>query len=371
MSGARRPRLLVAESRGFPAGARALLARVAELELADLDRPGLLAAVGEVEVLWVRLRHRIDREVLGAAGRLEVLATPTTGLTHVDLGEAAARGVEVLSLRGELELLRDIRATAEHTVGLMLALLRHLPEAVSHVRGGGWNRDQFRGGELFRRTVGVVGHGRLGRIVSRYLLAFGSRVLTTDPAVGPERVEAGAEWVELPELLAASDIVTVHVDHRPETENLIDGVALRLMRPGALLVNTSRGELVDEEALLGALADGRLGGAAVDVLRGEDSAGMAHHPLVRWLREHRNLIVTPHIGGSTTESLERVELHLASRLAERLQREDSGTCRRGRSRGPEGTDPDRSPEDEPGRRGDSPLEIAVRELEPVKRASPQ
>ncbi len=318
MNGLSRPVVLIAESIGFPVSALQVLEAVAEVKLANLDRSSLLAAVCEADVLWVRLRHHIDQEVLDAGGHLRILATPTTGLTHVDLDAARRRGIAVVSLQGEVELLRNIRATAEHTIGLMLALLRRLPTAVAHVLGGGWCRDDFRGHDLFGRAVGVVGHGRLGRIVSRYLLAFGAEVLTTDPEVSPGNVEAGAQWVEMDELLGRSEIVTLHVDVRPESRGFFDRARIRAMRRGALLVNTSRGELVDEVALHDALESGHLGGAALDVLAGEQSEGMGHHPLVKLARAHGGLIITPHIGGNTHESLATVENWLAGRVVEVL-----------------------------------------------------
>ena len=159
--------------------------------MADLDRSGLVAAVGEVNILWVRLRHRIDAEVMAAAPHLKIIVTPTTGLNHIDLEEAGRRGIRILSLRGEAEFLQDVRATAEHTLALILALLRHVPTALTHVQEGGWNRDQFKGRELHRKTVGVVGYGRLGRIVARYLRAFDTQVLITDPNLKTEVNRAG------------------------------------------------------------------------------------------------------------------------------------------------------------------------------------
>jgi D-3-phosphoglycerate dehydrogenase len=204
-------RILVSESENFCPQARARLAGH-EVRLEDLeDRGDLLEAVRDAEVLWIRLRHRIDREVLEAAPDLRFVVSPTTGLNHIDLEAAAERGVEVLSLRGETAFLGDVRATAEHTMALMLALLRRLPAAHEHARDGGWNRDLFRGGELHETTVGLVGHGRLGRIVARYLRAFDAEVLTTDPNVAPDEVEDGVTMVPLAELLERSRIVSLHV----------------------------------------------------------------------------------------------------------------------------------------------------------------
>jgi D-3-phosphoglycerate dehydrogenase len=313
-----RPRILVSECAGFSARAAALLGGVGELVLGDLDRGALLRGVRDVDVLWVRLRHRIDAELLDAAPRLRLLATPTTGLTHVDTDEAARRGVRVLSLRDDTAALRDVRATAEHTIGLMLALLRKLPAAAAHVTQGGWDRDRFKGRELYGLTVGIVGYGRLGRIVGRYLRAFDVRVLATDPHVPATEVEPGVTLVPLATLLAGSDVVTLHASHSPATRNLLGAAELADMRRGALLVNTARGELVDEGALLDALRTGQLGGAALDVLADERPAGMGAHPLVAYARDRDDVVITPHIGGCTRESMEKTELHLARRLVELL-----------------------------------------------------
>jgi D-3-phosphoglycerate dehydrogenase len=311
------PRLVITEGEGFPRAALQTLRTAADVEIADVEPMGLPLAIIDADGLWVRLRYRIDAEAIRAAPRLKFIATPTTGLNHIDLDAARARNVEVVSLRGEREFLQDIRATAEHTIGLTLALLRNTPEALKHVHRGGWDRDQFRGRDLFERTVGVVGHGRLGRIVSRYLVALGANVLTYDPAVPPAETEPGVIWVELEDLLGVSEIVTLHVDLRPDTHGVFGNRFFARMRPGTYFINTSRGELIDESALLESLKDGHLCGAALDVLSGEDPLGMGHHPLIEWSRKHPNLLITPHVGGNTVDSLAKVETWLAQRVRDR------------------------------------------------------
>lgn len=312
------------ESADFSPRAVALLRQVGEVILADFDRQNLLSAVSKAEVLWVRLRHQIDAEIMAAAPHLSIIVSPTTGLNHIDLNEAIRRGIHVMSLRGETEFLKDIRATAEHTVALIFALLRHIPAAVTHVQAGGWNRDRFKGRELHEKTIGVVGYGRLGRIVARYLQVFDTRVLTADPHVHPEEIESGITLVPLFDLLRESDLVTLHVNLDEATWQFFDAKHFAVMKPGAWFINTSRGELVDEEALLQALRSGRLAGAAVDVLCAENSSGMANHPLVSYAREQENLIITPHIGGCTVESMEKTEYFLATRLFDFLTEKGKG-----------------------------------------------
>jgi len=317
-----KPNILITESREFAAEALECLRRVGNPILADVNREDLLLAVREADVLWVRLRHRIDAEVMAAAPQLKVIATPTTGLNHIDLEAAESLGVSVLSLRGETEFLKEIRATAELTVGLMLALLRHIPAAVNDVDGGGWDRDSFKGRDLHGKTVGIVGYGRLGKMVARLLKPFGVRLLATDRH--PEAGAGDADCLPLPQLLREAEIVTLHVNLCPETTGFFGAEQFARMKKGAWFVNTSRGELVDETALLDALRSGQLAGAALDVLRNETSAGMGNHPLVAHAREHGNVIITPHMGGCTKESMEKTELFLADKLCAHLLHETSG-----------------------------------------------
>ena len=291
------------------------LSEIGTVTLADAGERELRTLAADADVLWVRLRHRIDATVMDAAPRLRFLVTPTTGLNHIDTEEAARRGIRVLSLQGAREFLDGVRATAEHTIGLMLALLRGIPASTRHVRAGGWNRDLFRGRELYGKTVGVVGYGRLGRVVARYLEAFEATVLAADPFVKPADVAGAVRLTSLPELLASADIVTLHVSLTAETANLLSRPQFACMRRGSRLVNTSRGEVVDEAALLDALRRGKLAGAAVDVISGEHGKGRMRSPLVTFARRHENLLVTPHIGGCTAESMEKTELYMAGELA--------------------------------------------------------
>ncbi len=316
-----RRRILVAESRGFSRQAAAILSEFGELALADLGRAELEQAIGAAAVLWVRLRHYIDEALLRRAPDLEIIATPTTGLTHIDTAAVARRGIRLVSLRGETEFLRDVRATAEHTLGLILALLRHIPAAAAHTAAGGWDRDRFQGTEIYGKTAGVAGYGRLGRIVARYLLAFGARVLAADPYGGD--VEPGVERVELEELLRESDIVSLHVSLCDETREFFGRREFARMKPGSIFINTARGELVDETALADAVRSGRLAGAALDVVSGEHPGEARRGQAVAALAALPNVLITPHIGGCTVESMEKTEIFLAGQVAELLARECS------------------------------------------------
>jgi D-3-phosphoglycerate dehydrogenase / 2-oxoglutarate reductase len=321
--------ILIAEANGFSPEAAEILQQIGNVTLADLDRRELLEAVSLADVLWIRLRHQIDAEVMNRAARLKFILSPTTGLNHIDAEEAERRGIRIFSLRGEAKFLENVRATAELTVLLTLALLRQLSAATTHVLNGQWNRELFKGYELSGKTIGVIGYGRLGRLVARYFNAFDACILAADPKLqnGTDEV---ATLLPVQEVLQASDIVTLHVDLTPATRRFFGKTHFEAMKNGAYFINTARGQLVDEEALLKALTSGRITGAALDVLTGEDPSGMATHPLVAYARHHRNLLITPHLGGCTFESMEKTEVFLANRFLDNFNtgKINDETCKR-------------------------------------------
>jgi D-3-phosphoglycerate dehydrogenase len=310
-------RILIAEPLDFCPEAVRILRSAGEVTLRGTDRAGLADALREFDVVWFRLAHRIDREMIDRATRCRILATPVTGLDHIDLTGCAERGVRVISLRGETDFLRQVRGTAELTLALALALLRRIPAAAAHVLGGGWDRDQFRGRELFGHTVGLVGVGRLGQIVAGYFRGLGMDVIGYDPR--PDFPHESARRVDsLGELLAHADVVSLHVSYDGSTRHLLGSTELAAMKPGAILINTSRGGVVDDRALLHALEEGRIAGAALDVLDGEPNIG-TEHPLVAYARRHGNLLIVPHIGGNTVESFAKTEIFLAGKVVEALR----------------------------------------------------
>jgi D-3-phosphoglycerate dehydrogenase len=315
----RAPRILIAESERFSPEAIQILGEVGTVILADLSYEGLRNALPDVDVLWVRLRTRIDAPLIASAARLKVLVTATTGLTHVDTNALIEHGIHLLSLKGETDFLKNVRATAEMTIALMISLIRHIPAAVLDVKAGHWRRDRFEGSELYGRTVGVIGYGRLGALVCRYLRAFEAKVLVYDPKLPAVDEDGDIHAASLDYVLENSDIVTVHADLNEENCGFLTADLLRKMKIDSYFVNTARGELVDEEALLEALKAGQIAGAALDVLCGENSAGMASNALVRYAAAHSNLIITPHLGGCTKESKSKTELFLAAKLRDFLQ----------------------------------------------------
>jgi len=252
-------------------------------------------------VAWIAGASPIDDRHLAAAPNLKVVARYGTGYDAVDLAAAARRGVIVTNTPGA-----NAEAVADHTVGLMLAALRHLVAADRASRDG--VRPPLRGRELGALTVGIVGFGSIGRAVARRLVGgFGSRVLAYDPFVAPERTrEAGVEPVDdLSDLARAADVLTLHM---PGGGGVVVGAALlSRMRPGAVLINAARGDLLDEQAVAGALVEGRLAAAAVDVLASEPAISSL-------LLEVPNAIVTPHIAAQTTEAIDRMGMMAAEEV---------------------------------------------------------
>ena len=306
--------ILIAEPDRFSPEAVELLETFAIVVCRATPQAEMCAALGQFDVVWLRLGLRLGAADLPAAPRCRAVVSATTGLDHLDLPALAARGITVLSLKGRREFLRQIRGTAELTVALLLALLRHLPPALAAVRGGEWNRDDFRGHEVFGKTAGIIGCGRLGSIVASYLHAMGAQMLAFDPhavLTEPHVTQVTA----LDELLARSDIVSLHADLNDSSRGLLGPREFARMKPGAVLVNTARGELLNESALLDALRSGRLVGAAVDVVCGEPAVTAAH-PLIAYAAAHEHLLITPHLGGGTVESMPRCEHFLAGLLRE-------------------------------------------------------
>jgi D-3-phosphoglycerate dehydrogenase len=266
-------------------------------------REELLAAVGDVDALVVRSATRVDAEVLEAGRNLKVVGRAGIGLDNVDVAAATRLGVMVVNAPQS-----NVISAAEHTVALILAQARNIPQAHVALREGRWERGRFQGAELYGKTLGIVGLGRVGALVAQRLNAFGMRLLAYDPYVSRDRAaQMGVELASLADVLARADIVTVHLPKTPDTTGLIGETELAAMKPGARLVNTARGGIVDEAALAKAIGDGQLAGAALDVFAEEPTS---QSPLF----ELEGVVVTPHLGASTTEAQDKAGITIAEQL---------------------------------------------------------
>lgn len=278
------------------------------------EREGRIKDAG---ILVVKLGVRISKEVMDKMPKLKIIGTSTTGLNHIDTEEAERRGIAIASLRGETDFLRTIYPTAEETIGLIIMLMRNLHLGYRGVLEGKWLKEESYGHELHGKILGVIGFGRLGSMVARFGRVFNMRVIACDPNVSAEAMrQEGAEKAEMERVFRESDVVTIHVLHSPEIDHLITRELFQIMKPMAYFINTARGELIDEAALLEALEQKKIAGAALDVLENEDPKGehIKNHPLVEYAKKNSNLIIVPHLGGATFESMSRTENFIAEKI---------------------------------------------------------
>lgn len=262
----------------------------------------------DVEVLIVRLQRKVTEQTLDKFPNLVKLVSATTGWDHIDISSLKARNIELVSLRGQDEFLKTIPSTAEHTWALLMALIRNIPKANEDVKSGNWNRDAFRGFELKGKTLGIIGYGRTGQRVASYADAFEMKVVFYDPYMSNtpknhHRVNS------LEELIQQSDVVSIHVHLSSETENLLSAEMINKLRHGAFLINTSRGKVWDEKAIVDRLEQGHIAGVAADVLQTE-LEDITNSSLWQAQHENQNIIVTPHIGGATWDAMWACEDHI-------------------------------------------------------------
>jgi D-3-phosphoglycerate dehydrogenase len=272
----------------------------------DLESP-LDDIIGGYDALIVRSATKVTADVIAAGTNLKVIGRAGVGVDNVDVDAATRRGIVVANAPSS-----NVLSAAEHTVGLLLALARNIPQAHAALVDGRWERSKWGGVELADKTLGVLGFGRIGRLVARRALALQMKVLAYDPFVSAERFrELGVESGTLDEVLASSDFVTLHLPLTDETRGSIGAEAFASMKDGARLVNAARGELVDEQALVAALESGKLAGAAIDVFAREPYDG----PLLT----APNVVITPHLAASTEEAQDRAGVIVAEQVAAALE----------------------------------------------------
>jgi D-3-phosphoglycerate dehydrogenase len=269
-----------------------------------LKGDALAEAVGGADGLIVRSETKVTAQLLETAGRLRVIGRAGVGVDNIDVAAATARGVIVMNAPDG-----NTMTTAEHTLALLLALARRVPSGQASLKAGRWERKSFVGVELRGKTLGIVGLGRIGRVVASRALGFEMKVVAFDPFVAPEQVrEQGIEMATLEEVCARADFVTVHSPLTPETRGIIGAREFSRMKEGVRVINCARGGLIDERALLEAIKSGRVAGAALDVF--EEEPPPFDHPLLS-LEE---VVVTPHLGASTREAQEGVAVTVAEQM---------------------------------------------------------
>lgn len=286
-------------------------ALLASVDLADrkgISAEELLDVIGDYDAIIVRGRTKITDEVLSAGKKLKVVGRMGVGVDNIDLQAAQKHGVAVVNAPVATTV-----SVAELTLGLMLGLLRGIPRADAGLKGGQWLKKELTGAELFQKTLGVIGFGHIGEAVGKRALAFDLDVLAFDPVRPAAEIEAaGAKPASLEEVLAQSDILTLHIPHIPATHHLLDQAAFDRMKPGVRIICAARGGVIDESALLAALDSGKVAGAALDVFETEPpgESPLAMHPRV---------VATPHIGAQTGEAQLRAGHDILSEVVAALE----------------------------------------------------
>mgnify|MGYP005843915933 CR=1 FL=1 len=277
-----------------------------------INRPGMppeefLEVVQDVDGLVIRSATKVTAKVLEVASRLKVVGRAGTGLDNVDIPEATKRGIVVMNTPGGNTI-----TTGEHAISMMLALARNIPQAAHSMREGRWEKKRFQGREVYNKTLGIIGLGRIGTVVASRAQGLKMRILGYDPFVKKEMVTScGVEVVSLDELFGRSDFITLHLPKTKESAHIINREAFKKMKRGVMIINCARGGLIDEEALKEALEAGIVAGAALDVFEKEPPVGS---PLLLM----GNVICTPHLGASTEEAQENVAVAVAEQMVDYL-----------------------------------------------------
>lgn len=310
-------KILIAENKDFSKEALKILESIEDVEIIskNLDKEGLKKYAKDVDVIWIRLKNYIDKEILENT-KIKYIVTATTGLNCIDLQYTKKKKIKVLSLKGEEKFLQSVRATPEFTITCMLALLRDIKNASNAVDDYSWNRDYFKGNEIYGKTVGIIGYGRVGRIVARYLKCFGASILVCEKK--EKRIPKYIKKVTLEEIFKKSDIVTLHVNYEEENINMINKKLFNLIDKPIYFINTARGELVNEQDLIQAIKENKVIKAAVDVLNHEARNKIKDNKLLKFAIDSNRVLITPHLGGCTKESMEKTEVFMANKLKKEL-----------------------------------------------------
>ncbi|USQ96903.1 phosphoglycerate dehydrogenase [Caulobacter sp. RL271] len=272
-----------------------------------LSKDELIAVIGDYDGVAIRSGAKLDKDVIAAAHKLRVIARAGIGVDNVDIPAATAKGIVVMNTPFGNSI-----TTAEHAIAMMFALARQIPAADASTQAGKWEKNRFMGVELYAKTLGLIGAGNIGGIVADRALGLKMKVVAYDPFLSPERaVEIGVEKVELEDLLARADVITLHTPLTDKTRNILSAENLAKTKKGVLIVNCARGGLVDEAALRKLLDEGHVGGAAFDVFVTEPAK---ENPLFG----SDKVVATPHLGASTSEAQENVALQVAEQVSDYL-----------------------------------------------------
>lgn len=307
--------ILITEPAGYSQAALNIYARAGSVVLLPNTGLALEEAIVNADVVVIKLRYPLHKALLQKAEKLRYIISPTTGLDHIDEAFAKEKGIQIISLRGEIEFLSAIPSTAEFTWTLLMTLFKRIVPAVAHTRQGQWDRNQLIGNNLQGKKLGILGLGRVGTQMAGFARAFGMQVMAFDPYKDlfswPENVAWATTAIELAQW---AEVFSIHIPV-VGNEGFVSAEILNELKPGTLLLNTSRGSVWDETAVADLLKNGILGGVGTDVLAGElDKNNLLASPLLALAPNIDNLIITPHIAGATRESMAATEDFVAEKF---------------------------------------------------------
>ena len=307
--------------KNFTPKAMDILNDLGSVDYLSLDQEDLLKEISDYDILVIGLGLDINKKIIDKAKNLVVIATATTGLDHIDLEYTKKKNIEVVSLKGEDKFLDSISGTAELSFGLMICLMRLIVPSFNSMMNYQFNREKFRGHNLSGNTLGVVGLGRLGKLMVKYAKAFNMRVIAYDPYEDKDVFENNnCELVSFETLLKDSDVISIHVHLNEETEGMFNIDTFQNMKKSAYLINTSRGKIVNENELLNALENRNIAGYATDVLADEMNLinNFNNNALVKYAKNNDNCLILPHTGGMTFESREATDVFITKKTVEFL-----------------------------------------------------
>lgn len=311
--------LLVTNKNWFSDNVLQVLSQFASVHKVNANREFLVRNIHKYNGILLGLENIIDYQIIERSKNLKFIATPTTGLSHIDLEIAKKKEVTIISLKNEKKFLKKISSTAELTWALILSCARNIPQARSDVIDGNWNRENYIGNELFGKTLGIIGYGRLGTKVARFGRAFGMKVIAND--IQKKNLKC-VQFLSLKKVLRTSDIVSIHLPLNNSTKNLIDYEKISLLKKNAIFINTSRGEIIDEEALLELLIKKKISSAALDVLSDENKLKdnwTKNNSLIKYAKKNNNLLIVPHIGGASVESIKKSNQFIVQKIIKYLK----------------------------------------------------
>lgn len=295
-----------------------LIKKMSNIKFTNNSRIKTLRLIKDVHIYISSAAIKVDKEFLKYAKNLKFIFSPSTGTDHLDLEELKKRNIKLIAITKNYSLIRQFTSTSELSFGLLLSLIRNLNSAYEDVKKGNWGREKFTGNQLYKKTLGIVGYGRLGRISAKIARGFGMNIIANDIIKRKNNIK----FFSLNKLLKLSDFIFIHVHLNKNTVNLINKNNIRFMKRNAILINTSRGKIINEKDLIYALKSKRIRAAGLDVIDGEwlDKRKLLKHPLIKYMKKNKNLIIVPHIGGSSVESINGARIFIMKKLLKLLKK---------------------------------------------------